>query len=244
MPAYNAEEFIGEAIQSVLNQTYHNWELIIVNDGSIDKTKHEISKFTDKRIKYFEQVNNGVSSARNTAIRNMGGDFFCFLDADDIYSENSLSSRVKVFLQEEHVIIVDGRVEVRDILTNMLIKVYQPDFRGNALSELIRLNEKCFFGPSCMIKRLSNKTYMFKEGLTHGEDLLFYISIANEGFYSYTNDLVMIYRSGNKSAMSNLRGLEKGYFEIYDELRKMPAISSTDLKIYKNKITSIPQRGR
>jgi hypothetical protein len=54
----------------------------------------------------------------------------------------------------------------------------------------------------------------------------------------------MIYRSGNKSAMSNLRGLEKGYFEIYDELRKMPAISSTDLKIYKNKITSIPQRGR
>ena len=71
-----------------------------------------------------------------------------------------------------------------------------------------------------MIRRLSKIPYRFKEGLTHGEDLLFYISIANHGFYSYTKDIVMIYRSGNYSAMSNLQGLEEGYFDIYEELKK------------------------
>jgi len=239
MPAYNVEKYIGEAIHSVKNQSYENWELLIVNDGSTDRTKDEILKFDDFRIKYFKQENQGVSTARNFALRHMQGDFFCFLDADDLYSKDSLNSRLKVFLQEKHVIIVDGRVEIRDIITNKLIRVYQPDFKGNALSQFVRLNEKCFFGPSCMIKRLPNINYTFKEGLSHGEDLLFYISIANEGLYSYTTDLVMTYRSGNNSAMSNLQGLEKGYHDIYYELKKMQAISSSDLEIYKKKTISI-----
>tara|TARA_Y100000310_G_scaffold3525_1_gene4415 strand:+ start:1353 stop:2144 length:792 start_codon:yes stop_codon:yes gene_type:complete len=239
MPAFNAGRFISQSINSILNQKYNNWELLIINDGSTDDTKNTIYSFNDSRIKYYEQENRGVSSARNLALRHMQGDFFCFLDADDLYSANSLSSRLNVFMQEEHVNIVDGRVETRDIITNKLIKIYQPDYRGNALSQLVRLNEKCFFGPSCMIKRLPNVDYAFKEGLTHGEDLLFYISIANEGLYSYTSDLIMIYRSGNYSAMSNLQGLEKGYYDIYHELQKMSAISPRDLKIYKRKITSI-----
>ena len=239
MPAFNVEKYIGEAIKSVLNQNYHNWELLIVNDGSTDSTKGEIFKTNDERIKYFEQENKGVSTARNLALSNMSGDYFCFLDADDLYSIKSLSSRLKIFFEEKNVIIVDGRVEVIDIDTNKLKRVYRPNYRGRALSQFIRLNERCFFGPSCMIKRLPSKTYKFKEGLTHGEDLLFYISISNEGFYSYTNDLVMIYRSGKKSAMSNLPGLENGYFEIYHELKKMPIISPNDLEIYKMKITSI-----
>ena len=239
MPAYNVQKYIGESINSVLHQSYENWELLIVNDGSTDSTKDEILKFDDCRIRYYEQENQGVSTARNHALRRMQGDYFCFLDADDLYSRDSLSSRLRVFLQEEHVVIVDGRVEIRDIITNKLIRVYQPDFRGNALSQFVRLNEKCFFGPSCMIKRLPNIDYGFKEGLTHGEDLLFYISIANEGLYSYTTDLVMTYRSGNYSAMSNLQGLEKGYYDIYHELKKMPAISPKDLEIYKRKTTFI-----
>ncbi len=239
MPAYNVQEYIGESIKSVLHQSHENWELLIVNDGSTDSTKDEILKFNDYRIKYFEQENKGVSTARNYALEHMQGDYFCFLDADDLYSRNSLSSRLKVFFQEEQVIIVDGRVEVRDIITNKLIRVYQPEFKGNALSEFIKLNEKCFFGPSCMIRRLSKKTYKFKEGLTHGEDLLFYISIANHGFYSYTKDIVMIYRSGNNSAMSNLQGLEEGYFDIYEELKKIPVITNKDLAIFKKKVTSI-----
>ena len=122
MPAFNAGRFISQSINSILNQKYNNWELLIINDGSTDDTKNTIYSFNDSRIKYYEQENRGVSNARNLALRHMQGDFFGFLDADDLYSANSLSSRLNVFMQEEHVNIVDGRVETRDIITNKLIE--------------------------------------------------------------------------------------------------------------------------
>ena len=68
MPAYNAEDYIGEAIDSVLAQSYSNWELIIVNDGSEDKTADIAAKYTDRRIKVFHQANGGESAARNAAL--------------------------------------------------------------------------------------------------------------------------------------------------------------------------------
>src|SRR5687767_1726855 len=94
MPAFNAEKFIEAAIQSVLDQTYSNIELIIINDGSSDRTEEKIFKFNANCIRYFKQENKGVSAARNQGLENMRGDFFCFLDADDIYPLNSIASRM------------------------------------------------------------------------------------------------------------------------------------------------------
>ena len=78
MPVYNAEAFISEAITSVIRQSHKNWELLIVNDGSTDRSKNIIHSFPDKRIQYFEQQNRGVSVARNVGLKNMKGDYFCF----------------------------------------------------------------------------------------------------------------------------------------------------------------------
>ncbi|NBD31401.1 MAG: FkbM family methyltransferase, partial [Cyanobacteria bacterium] len=99
MPAYNAESFIGEAINSVLAQTYQSWELIIVNDGSQDNTKQIIESFQDPRIICIDQENAGRSNARNTALKHVRGDYVTFLDADDFYTPNNLELQVK-FLQE------------------------------------------------------------------------------------------------------------------------------------------------
>lgn len=87
MPAYNVEKYIFKAINSVLSQTYDNYELIIIDDGSIDNTKSVINSFKDKRIKIIYQNNNGVSSARNRGIKESSGDYIIFLDSDD-YIEN------------------------------------------------------------------------------------------------------------------------------------------------------------
>jgi teichuronic acid biosynthesis glycosyltransferase TuaG len=84
MPVFNAGQFIEQAVQSVLDQTYGNWELLIVNDGSTDDSLHVVQKFNDERIFIFHQANRGVSAARNAGLANMRGEFFCFLDADDI----------------------------------------------------------------------------------------------------------------------------------------------------------------
>lgn len=96
MPAYNSEKFVSQAIESVINQTYSEWELIIVDDGSTDQTGKIVDEFSknDSRIKVFHQSNKGVSSARNYALERVTGDYVTFLDSDDVYH----SERLKVML--------------------------------------------------------------------------------------------------------------------------------------------------
>ena len=93
MPVYNAGKYINRAIDSVINQSFQNWELLIINDGSTDDSEHKINEYSDKRIKYFQQINQGVSSARNQGLRHMNGGYFCFLDADDYLPSGSIESR-------------------------------------------------------------------------------------------------------------------------------------------------------
>jgi glycosyltransferase involved in cell wall biosynthesis len=83
IPTYNRAYILGRAIQSVLNQTYDNWELIIVDDGSTDETKALVDKFTDKRIKCLAKKNEGPSKARNYGIAHANGKWVMYLDSDD-----------------------------------------------------------------------------------------------------------------------------------------------------------------
>lgn len=93
MPVYNVQEYLHKAIESVLNQSFTNFELIIVDDGSTDNSKNIIQKFlkNDKRITYFFQENMGLSEARNTGIRLSKGEFIFFMDSDDEISTETLS---------------------------------------------------------------------------------------------------------------------------------------------------------
>lgn len=92
VPCYNQAQYLDEALQSVLNQTYTNWECIIVNDGSTDSTEKIASKWCDSdlRFRYFYKENGGISSARNLALDNVNGDYLQFLDSDDILDKNKL----------------------------------------------------------------------------------------------------------------------------------------------------------
>ena len=84
IPTFNRSKFISQIISDIINQTYANWELIIIDDGSTDNTKEVVSKFTrNKKIHYFFQVNSERSSARNNGINNATGDFICFVDSDE-----------------------------------------------------------------------------------------------------------------------------------------------------------------
>jgi glycosyltransferase involved in cell wall biosynthesis len=85
LPTYNRAGFITSAVQSVLAQTYGDWELIIIDDGSTDNTKEIVAKFTDTRIRYIWQQNAERSAARNKGINLSNGEFICFLDSDDTW---------------------------------------------------------------------------------------------------------------------------------------------------------------
>ncbi|MBP3707033.1 MAG: glycosyltransferase family 2 protein [Clostridia bacterium] len=106
IPAYNAEKYLQRCLESVVNQTYKNIEIIIVNDGSTDNTESIIIRYQKKykSIKYFKKENNGVSDARNYGIAQASGEYFCFVDADDYVSE-SLISDLERYMDAEHDLI-------------------------------------------------------------------------------------------------------------------------------------------
>lgn len=94
VPAYNQAAYIAEAIHSVVNQSYSNWELIIVDDGSTDATAEVARQFDDPRIRYLYQTNRGLPGARNTGITHSTGEYLAFLDADDLYHSDKLAVQV------------------------------------------------------------------------------------------------------------------------------------------------------
>lgn len=239
MPVYNGANYIAEAIQSVLKQSYKNWELLIINDGSTDISEVIIYSFTDNRITYFKQENKGVGSARNLGLANMNGNYFCFLDADDVFPENSLTSRLSIFQKYPEISFVDGNVQYVDESLKPLNKSYIPNYQGEPFNRLIELDANCYFGNTWMIKRDKIVTYHFDTNITHAEDLLFYITISKGKTYTYTGDCILYYRQRNDSAMKNLKGLEIGYLQFYNIIKRQKIISANELYKLKRKIKTV-----
>ena len=101
MPVYNSEKYIAEAIESVCNQSYKKWELVIVNDGSTDGSAEIIETYAKKdlRITVFHRKNEGVSMARNFALDKISGEYVTFIDSDDVYHVDRLKKMLQVFEQ-------------------------------------------------------------------------------------------------------------------------------------------------
>lgn len=100
MPSWNTGKYIAESIKSVLNQTYTNWELLIVDDCSTDNTDRIVESFNDERIKYFHNdVNSGAAFSRNKALREAKGEWIAFLDSDDLWSTQKLEHQLN-FMKE------------------------------------------------------------------------------------------------------------------------------------------------
>ena len=96
IPMYNASRFIVEALQSVFDQTFKDWEIIVVDDGSTDDSRQIIEKYRE-RLKYFWQENGGPSKARNYGIRESSGEYIAFLDADDVWFPSKLGKQINAF---------------------------------------------------------------------------------------------------------------------------------------------------
>ena len=106
IPCFNDGNYLHEAIESVLAQSYKNVEIIVIDDGSTDNTKLVVQKFP--QIKYIYQANQGVSSARNAGIFHSGGDYICFLDADDWLLPQALETNIRVIEGNNECAFVSG----------------------------------------------------------------------------------------------------------------------------------------
>ena len=126
VPIYNAEEFLGECIESILNQTYTNIELILVNDGSTDSSLDICNKYKemDSRIKLICKTNSGVSDTRNQGINSASGKYICFVDADDIIKKD--------FVEVLHAEIVNNDIDI--VFCN-----FEYDYSGKLIKKKPRL---------------------------------------------------------------------------------------------------------
>jgi glycosyltransferase involved in cell wall biosynthesis len=113
VPCYNQAQYLSECLGSVLNQTYENWECIIVNDGSLDNTEEVAKKWCtiDKRYKYINKENEGIVEARNSGILNSEGDYILPLDADDKIASSYLFEAIKCFEDKPQIKIVYALAE-------------------------------------------------------------------------------------------------------------------------------------
>jgi glycosyltransferase involved in cell wall biosynthesis len=241
MPAYNAQEYIHESINSVLNQTYQNWELVVINDGSTDTTSQTVSSFGDQRIFLIEQKNKGVSAARNAGLDIARGEYITFLDADDSLPPESLEARVRFLESHTDIDVVDGRIAVKDENMHKTLRKYVPYYTGPLFSRLIALDDRVFFNVCYMFKQKILKDIRFKEGMSHGEDLLFYLKLSNGQSvrYGYVNSEVYRYRSGHDSAMANLKGLEAGYKMLIYHVSRLSTVSLWQKSVFRLKIAKI-----
>ena len=220
MPAYNVEKYIEESIESVLYQTYSNWELIIVNDCSLDNTYKIIKKYhkKDSRIKSYSLLKNqGVANARNIAINNAKGKYITFLDSDDIWLPKKLEEQLK-FIDQPNVAMVfsnfekvdqAGRRTKRKIIAPSVVD-YHLLLRGNCIGCLTVMYDTEKVGK------------MYFKNVRH-EDCALWLSILKKGYKAQnTNSVMALYRVGNHSISSNKMKILSWQWNILRKEEKLP----------------------
>ncbi|MCL4262310.1 MAG: glycosyltransferase [Anaerolineae bacterium] len=199
MPAYNAEKFIGEAIDSVLAQTYPQWELIVVNDGSKDDTAVVAAQYNDPRIKLIHQPNGGEAAARNTALQNLGGEFLAFLDADDQFLPDHLEKTVAVLQANPtlHGVYTDGiYIDTAGQGMEPLSSQRRGPFTGWIFPEIVRASD-VFGPPTCTLLRSSlifERELQFDTRIVIGPDWDFLTRYCEWAQFGNLPDRTVLYR--------------------------------------------------
>ncbi|OAD46132.1 glycosyltransferase family 2 protein [Polaribacter atrinae] len=227
IPTYNRQEFLEEAILSVVNQSYNNIEILVIDDGSKENYAEVIcNKY--KKCHYFYKNNGGLSSARNFGINVAKGSYIAFLDDDDFWRADKLQKQVKVLNSNKNVDCVHSSASVVDEKGNEKGKLIgasenkihkrSGDVFWNALGRWVVKS------PTPLIRRkVFTKDLMFDEDIKIGEDVDFYQRMFYNHKVFYINEPLAFYREyDNKERLSLQKekyiGLEK---KIYDNFVKM-----------------------
>ncbi len=184
IPTYNRGDFLKSSVNSVLKQTYEDYELIISDDASTDHTRKYVESISDSRVVYIcNKTNRGVAATRNSALKISRGDYIAFLDDDDEWLPEKLSLQVeKIEKSSPDVGGVYTGVSYLDIELGEITSVSNPHIRGNILNDILPEN---FLVTSSLLLRKScfEKAGLFDERFQFGEDFDMWIRIAN--YYNF-----------------------------------------------------------
>lgn len=225
-PMYNGARFIAQTIDSVLAQTYPNWEMIIVDDGSKDNGPAIVQCYAEKysRIRLIQQPNGGSASARNTALRASRGRYVSFLDADDFWDPQFLEEQLN-FIKEKGSAIVFASYRRINAAGEEILKPFivpeKVDYHGLLKSCSI----SCL---TAMYDREITDDVFFNEAMgSLRDDFVFWLSILKQGGYAYGNRKILAsYRVFASSTTGNKKKVIKPQFLVYYKVEKLGLIRS------------------
>ncbi len=233
IPAYNAQSYITDTLQSVISQTYQDIEILVVDDGSTDRTSEIVQSFArkDHRIIFLQQDNAGVAAARNLAIEKSRGEYIAPIDADDIWFPQKIAKQVECILQAGEScglvytwsVRIDefGYITSRDRMDTLEGVVYPAlaycNFIGSASVPLI--NSKC-------LEKVGYYNTQLKQNNAQGcEDWDLYFRIAEHYEYRVVQEFLMAYRSTPQSMSRNFSSMLRSYFFVCQDIKdKHPEI--------------------
>jgi glycosyltransferase involved in cell wall biosynthesis len=235
IPAYNEERFIVQAIRSVDEQTCKPSQIIIVNDGSTDKTEELILSMNNIIVPlvYVKKENGGLSSARNAGIRHSTADFVAFLDADDEWERDKLKEQVAVFLgnQDERLGVVYCNYRIIDIAGNYNddCVTFQLDHgvRGHVFEALLSGNKIASSGSGVLIRReCFDKVGLFDENLSAAEDWDMWLRLSVHYDFDYVDKALVKIRRHDQNMQSNIVHVFENELRIFSKWSKgLPSTS-------------------
>ena len=247
VPIYNVEKYLRECIESVLNQTYKDFELILVDDGSQDNCPQICDEYKklDDRVIVIHKKNGGLPSARNAGIRQASGDYFMHLDGDDFFEEKCLEKAFKIIDLEKHDLYLGN--SRYDYYGDNSIKVELYDINKIQKKPYNDILKHFFYGKNMMpsaawhniykTKYIKDNNLFFDEELSWSEDadnffkVLF--STRDIGFFDYT---FYYYRKNNQSAMTKNPSLRNILSNIKVSKKWFYNIDNYDISEYTKKI--------
>ena len=215
-PVYNSEKFLNKCIDSILNQTYNNFELILVDDGSADKSLQICDEYArkDSRIVVIHQKNQGQAVARNKALDICKGDYISFIDSDDYLKRNFLETYMHAAQKKDADIIVGGYIrDVNGKLSETPIDVNDDTFVWMNVSACTKVYKRKFLEDNHLsfygVRRYEDEGFMYRCLACHPVVEL----MAYSGYYYYMNS-----ESITRSSKSDRTGIVKEYFQTVNKL--------------------------
>lgn len=235
IPAYNAEKYIKETIENALRQTWMNKEVIVIDDGSVDRTLSIVKLYENQGIKILTQANKGASSARNRGLSTAKGDFIQFLDADDLLESNKIELQVRKLLENPDSIAFGSCIRFNTMgglcLSNRSLHASISEFEQPI--ELIKKIYGCDKNtPGSMIEthawltpaNIIRKAGYWNDELSYNDDGEFFLRvILHAKTVIYLLDAVAWYRKDNTRTLSTL----SGYKSLLSSVKALDIMSDT-----------------
>ena len=224
MPSYNHEKYISEVIESILNQSFKNFELIIIDDSSKDNSRAIIENYQkqDRRIKaFFHEKNTGLPSTMNDLLSKASGEYIAFIDSDDVWDELKLEKQLKILEKNDSVVVwTEGEIIDKDSIPTgekftQINLASNKKKSGRIFEELLSAN--FVFKSSLICSRKITKDIQFDEKLKYLNDYKFIVNLAYKYHFFFVKESLTKYRiHGKNMMMSDKKGSNKDRVTIYE----------------------------